>query len=124
MKVRVRRTLGSTFSSLIAAISCSLFLLVAGCGSVHPGTGGRGSIFANRHDRSKPDFHRGGSQLHADRDRDERHHRSGDRIGRQQLKHGSGDRRHPGLSSRLQPRPTPRKRQAPAALRPRPPPRP
>ena len=43
MKVRVRRTPGSTFSSLITAISCSLFLLVAGCGSVHPGTGGGGS---------------------------------------------------------------------------------
>ena len=43
MKVRARRPLGSTFSSLIAAISCSLFLLVAGCGSVHPGTGGGGS---------------------------------------------------------------------------------
>jgi phospholipase C len=40
MKVRARRPLGSTFSSLIAAISCSLLLLVAaGCGSVHAGTG-------------------------------------------------------------------------------------
>lgn len=43
MKVRVRRPLGSAFSSLIAAISCSLILLVAGCGSVHPGTGGGSS---------------------------------------------------------------------------------
>src|SRR6185437_12785580 len=38
MKVRARRPLGSTFSSLIAAISCSLLLLVAaGCGSIHAG---------------------------------------------------------------------------------------
>ena len=39
MKVRVRRTVGYTFSSLIAAIACSLLLFIAGCGSVHAGTG-------------------------------------------------------------------------------------
>ena len=42
MKVCDRRPLGSALSSLVIAISCSLFLLVAGCGSVHPGTGGGG----------------------------------------------------------------------------------
>ena len=75
MKVRVPRPLGYT---VFVAHRSDFVFAAAGC-RLRLGAprhrGRRINNFANRDDRSESDFHRGGSQLHADRDRDERHYR-------------------------------------------------